>query len=420
MTARARALGVVVALVTAAQAGPSDAPATATIEFDAAIRRAIANNPTRRVALLEIARTQGLLAQATAALLPQVGTGGAYTRLEGDRFVNMTLFQAANSFDAAATLAMPIVDFNAYANRRRAADNVDTAAADGESTKRDIAIATARVYFAAFTAARFVDIAQHARDTARGHVDFAASRRRGGLGTELDLSRARTELATDEAQLASAQTSLARTQAALGVITGTDAPLAAGAAPIFDTHVGGGIAERADVLASRLHRDAADRSSELDWTLWAPTLRVAGDGFFTAPQLPPIPRFGYSLVFTLQIPIYEGGLRHGIHAQHEAELAQAREREIGVERQARSEIDVAETTLGRSRLARDAARDAAQLAARTLELATVGYQAGNTSELEVIDAERAARDTATQAAIAENDLREAELDLLAATGAFPR
>jgi outer membrane protein TolC len=39
--------------------------------------------------------------------------------------------------------------------------------------------------------------------------------------------------------------------------------------------------------------------------------------------------------------------------------------------------------------------------------------------LEVIDAERQARDAETQAAIAEDAAREARLDLLAAAGRFP-
>jgi outer membrane protein TolC len=54
-----------------------------------------------------------------------------------------------------------------------------------------------------------------------------------------------------------------------------------------------------------------------------------------------------------------------------------------------------------------------------LELANQAYRAGATSNLELIDAERRARDAATTAVIAEDAVRQANLDLLSAAGRFP-
>ncbi len=66
-----------------------------------------------------------------------------------------------------------------------------------------------------------------------------------------------------------------------------------------------------------------------------------------------------------------------------------------------------------------AAEDAARLANESLELATAAYRAGATTNLEIIDAERRARDAETSAAIAEDNARQARLDLLASSGRFP-
>jgi outer membrane protein TolC len=410
-----KSLAVAFALAAAGRAG-ADPPR---VSFDDAIRLAIAHNPTRRIAQLDIERTCALLVQASAALLPQVGAGATYTRLEGNRYVAMRRATAANSVMADATLDAPIVDLGAYAQRRRAEDQVEVSAAEAASIARDVAIATARAYFAAFVAARMVELAEHARDTARAHVDYTLERARGGVGNDLDVTRAQTELATDESQLASATTARVRAEAALAVITGSEGALAAGDEPHLEEREGRGVDARADVIAARTQREAADESKHLDWMLWAPTLRLGGDGFYAAPQIDPIPRFGYQLVVALQLPLYDGGLRRGIHDQHRAELAEARERETGTDRQARSDVATAEQAIGNARTARDAAHHAAELAARTLALATEGYRAGTSSELDVIDAERSARDAATQAVIADDDYRQAELDLLAATGAFP-
>ena len=66
-----------------------------------------------------------------------------------------------------------------------------------------------------------------------------------------------------------------------------------------------------------------------------------------------------------------------------------------------------------------AASDAARAANHALELANLAYQAGATTNLDVIDAERQARDAGIQVTIAEDAARQARLDLLAASGKFP-
>ncbi len=148
-------------------------------------------------------------------------------------------------------------------------------------------------------------------------------------------------------------------------------------------------------------------------------MHLTGDGFYSAPQVDPVPRFGYQILVTLSAPLYDGGFRRGAHEQHEAVHAEARERELGIERQASSEVRVARAALELAHAAREASHRAATAAARTLVLATTGYKAGTATGLEVVDAEHAALDAETRAAIADDDYREAQLDILAATGAFP-
>jgi outer membrane protein TolC len=66
-----------------------------------------------------------------------------------------------------------------------------------------------------------------------------------------------------------------------------------------------------------------------------------------------------------------------------------------------------------------ASRESARLARRAAELADLAYRAGATTNLEVTDAERRARDAETQVALAEDTARQSRLDLLLATGRFP-
>ena len=59
------------------------------------------------------------------------------------------------------------------------------------------------------------------------------------------------------------------------------------------------------------------------------------------------------------------------------------------------------------------------MAREALELSQLAYRAGATSNIDVVDAERRARDAETDAAVAEDASRRARLDLLAAAGRYP-
>jgi outer membrane protein TolC len=55
-----------------------------------------------------------------------------------------------------------------------------------------------------------------------------------------------------------------------------------------------------------------------------------------------------------------------------------------------------------------------------LQITTTAFEVGATTNLEVIDAQRSARDAETIATLAEDAVRRAHLDLLVALGRFPR
>ena len=65
------------------------------------------------------------------------------------------------------------------------------------------------------------------------------------------------------------------------------------------------------------------------------------------------------------------------------------------------------------------ARAAAQQASSVVDIVNVSYRAGVATNIEVIEAQKQARDADNIVAVAEDNVRRARLDLLAATGRFP-
>ena len=88
-------------------------------------------------------------------------------------------------------------------------------------------------------------------------------------------------------------------------------------------------------------------------------------------------------------------------------------------RQARSDVRTAFEAMRRADEALRSSREAEQYARKALDLANVAYRAGAATNIEVIDAERQARDAATQAEMAADGARQARLSLLVAADLFP-
>jgi outer membrane protein TolC len=65
------------------------------------------------------------------------------------------------------------------------------------------------------------------------------------------------------------------------------------------------------------------------------------------------------------------------------------------------------------------AQAAADRANQVVNITDVAFREGASTNIEVLDAQRQARDVETQAAIAEDALKRAQLDLLVALGRFP-
>jgi outer membrane protein TolC len=88
--------------------------------------------------------------------------------------------------------------------------------------------------------------------------------------------------------------------------------------------------------------------------------------------------------------------------------------------EARADVRLAQASVDSAHRALAAATRAAEQANEVLRITTVVFEVGAATNIEVIDAQRSARDAEAVAAQTEDALRQARLDLLVALGRFPR
>jgi outer membrane protein len=420
------------AAAAAAAGRPADTGEKVTLA--AAVQRALQRNPSVAIAAQEIERADALITQARAGWFPNLTGNGLYTRLDHDRLIrtvdnsgveHVNRVAAANQLSGNVQLTVPLVAAPAWTATGRAKSAKRTAEASATDVRRQVAQSTARAFITVVAQHRLVAGSETARDTAKAHYDYAHTRLQGGIGRAIDEVRAQQDLATVDTQLQANLARLALAREALGVLVGTDGPVDAvdavdlPAPPSMPEAVAGARTHRTDVRLLDMRVASAKRAAGDTWAYYMPYLAAVGTPFVQQPATLLQPQFGWQAQLVLTLPIFDGGLRNGIGRERDAVLAEARSNlEAGL-RQAQSEIRVNFEAMIRADLALTSARDAARLARRAMELATMAYKAGATTNLEVIDAARSARDADTAAAQAEDLSRQARLDLLVASGRFP-
>lgn len=406
---------------------PAAAQGIEAITLDEAVRRAIAANPSMQQAAAGILRAEALLQQTRALSLPSVAAT-LTTRVIGPvpEFAGQTIVPRSQ-LDTTLGLAVPLLTPTRWAERNQAQDQVAVSQRAAEETRRATAVATAEAYLSIIGLRQVVELNERARDNARAHFDYAQQRYEAGLGSRLNALRAQQELSTDEARVEEARLAVRRAQEALGVLVAADGPVDAAAEPVFEVPpallagpADEAIASRADVRLVVSQVAAAERVLRDSWREYLPSVT----SLFAPQVLTPSGLFSPSESWTFSVlaavPIWEAGERRGRKRERQADVDAVRAEAVGVERQAASEVRVGREAVESMERALASARAAAEQATEVVRITDIAFRAGANTNIEVIDAQRRARDADTGVAIAEHVLRRARLELLVATGQFPR
>jgi outer membrane protein TolC len=388
-----------------------------------AITTALARNPTAIVALDEIRRAESVLDQTRTGALPTLYGNGSFTQLDGARTFGSVVSQPASTFMASATLTVPIIVPKPWAQWSQASDQVEAARMSSLDTRRLVAVSVARAYLTIVAQKRVIDAAVRARETDRAHYAYAHQRYGGGVGNRIDEVRAEQQVQSDEANVQQQYVALERDREALGVLVGVGGPLDAEEpnlqAPSDPAQAMKDAEHRSDVLAADVRMRAAEHAIHDNWTDYSPYLTGTFMPFYSTPATVTYPTTGWEAQLLLTVPFYDAGLRYGQQKQRDVNRDEAQAELEATVRQARADVRTAFDEVKRADAALASSRRAAELARTGLELANASYRAGASTDIEVIDAERTARDAETAVAVAEDGARQARLDLLSATGRFP-
>lgn len=396
-----------------------------TVGFSQALERAIQRSPSMAMAQADVHRAEALLAQTQSTYWPQLNLNATVTQLDADRKVGDRIFAPATSNNANVQLSVPILALSRRAQASRAEDSVAIAKASADDVRRQVAQATARAFVSVVTQHRLVEVSENAVRTAREHEAFARDRFSAGIGSEVDVWRAAQELAASESQLASANGALARGREALAVLLGADHPVDARDLPEMASpdQIGRALSEtndqRTDLAMARTRLKTSERGVRDGWMDRMPSLSLTAQPFFQDPATVTQPTWGAQAQLVLSLPLWDSGQRRGQQDERVAMAEMARAQLDQIERTATGEVRGAFVALRHGDDALMAARKASEAAGKMLSLAQAAFQAGAASGLEMVDSEQRKRAADTAMAFAEDQARQARIELLIACGRLP-
>ena len=417
------------------QAG-SSAPLTLTLQD--ALARARKNSPEYRTALTEYGLAKEDRVQGRAALLPGVnydagflyteGNGTATGRYIGANGVHEYISQGNIHQDISL---QGIADYR----RTRAAEAVTRARS--EIAARGLVVTVVQSYYQFLVAQRKYATAQRAADQGQHFLDISQKLEQGGevahsdvikaqilsqqqqrdlQEAELEMERSRLELAVllfpnfnenftivDDLQTPEPLPGLAETQAA-AARQNPELRAAMGALQVARQEVAGAWSGFLPAL-------------KLDYFYGIDANRFAANQFDPASQLP-VRNLGYAATATLQVPVWNWGANRSRLKQADLRQEQARVELSFAQRQLLAKLHAlyAEAQAARSEL--DSLRQSAELAAESLRLTTLRYQAGEATVLEVVDAQNTATLTSNGFSDGQSRYRVALANLQTLTGNF--
>lgn len=414
-------LGVVLALGIVVSPLLATAQVVERMSFDDAIRRAAANNPTVQHAAAGILRAEAILQQVSARARPSLDASFAAEVVDPVSRFDGNSITPRGQISPSATFRAPLWAPVAWAQRVQATDQVRLAQGVVADVRRQLAVATADAYLAVIAQRRGLELNERARDNARAHFDYATQRFEGGLGSRLNMLRAQQELSTDEARVEDALLAIRRTQEALGVLVAADGPVDASDEPLFENVADASSLDlRTDLRLVAARQSAAERVVADSWKDRLPSVTALFTPQFSAPTGLFATSRSLRGSLVLAVPLFDGGSRAGQLLERTALLDAITAERAGLERQVSSEVRTAREAVRLAARAAERSQAAADQSNDVLRITDVAFREGATTNIEVVDAQRRARDAATAVALAEDALRRARLELLVATGRFPK
>ncbi|MDR7397712.1 MAG: TolC family protein [Armatimonadota bacterium] len=434
-----RVLTVLLLLWAVAPARAQAAPRR--LSFAEAATLAVQQNVGLRAAALDVAVAEAQLAQARAALSPQLSLTGSYAYLQqpGQTLTFPNPFAPA---PPTVTVHLPPPEPNVvllrlsaqyplYTGGRLDAQvalaeaNLRGARAVLERTKQQVVFQVQQAYLQLLLARENEAAARRAVASAEESVRVARARLAAGVAAPFDVLQAEVSLASAQQGLARAQAQVANAQAALAALVNlpldvaiepTDRLEARAVDGTLQEFVQRALRQRPELEELRARAQAARAGIELARSGGRPNVALAAQYDWSGPTSNVASSWSVTLAVTLSL--YDGGITE--QRVREAELRLQQLALLEAQTRQRVELEVRQAWLSLQQAGPElaAAERGVEQAREALRIARVRFEAGVGTSLELVSAQAQVAQAEVALAAARFNQNLARLQLLLATGSL--
>ncbi len=400
-------LALAAQLVTATLLGaPARAGTLRRVTLETAYRLAVKHSPSLEVLDHRVRQAEAARRGAWTPIKPTVGFSGSFTHYDQEIKVDFgdigipgvppmdpVVIQERNQFAFGLQATLPLFRGSAYPNIGVARTRVRLARQQRLRSRRDFLLQIAQAHYGMLGQKEAIKAIENKVRIDRRNVDASKARFAVGKVPRSEVMRADLVLTQDEQALTQQRNALSAARRELGILLGQPGKVDAirppeTAAPRGSARamVRRALRGRADYQATQTAVLLRSKAKSAVWWSFLPSLDLSwlyrwqqAAGF--ANQ-----RGSWQLVFNLNLPIYDGGLRYAQLREARARLAISRaERRAAAQRIERRIVRL-RAQLASAEAGLLASRKAVTLARTTAEDMNARYEAGTTIQLEVLDA----------------------------------
>jgi outer membrane protein TolC len=396
--------------------------ASALQPLDDFVASARVHNPRNQEVRASRAAADAQAAEAFARALPGLTAAATYTRNQWDVSFSGLAVLPRNELDAAVTLSVPLVDLAKFARISAAHRSAEASYHQQDATARAVEAEVVQLYYQLAADLALVAVARKALEVTRMDLKLTEAAAGAGTAAALDVARARAEVEQRSQQVIGAELAVSLTAQALTSRTGIRPEVATPPELVDDLHAEppldqflAGTSATPAVIAAAAGREAAQRNASAQRLALVPTLGAAlverytnATGFLNGNHE------AYAASLTLAWGL-DFGTGPAIRARN-AEVLAAKAREEEVRLTVGEAIEQAfrtiEADIARSR----SARAQSIASARAADIARARYRSGETTQLDLLQADRDALAAEVARIQADGDLLNARRQLRLASG----
>ena len=412
------------------------------LSLDQAYRLAIRHNPNIAMLRERVAQAEAARHRAWSALKPSASFQGSYTHNDQEividfsgmfpagitppsGFPSRSVYQLQDQFAFTVGASLPIFRGPAYPRLSAARTGIEVARLREVRSQQEFLLRVAQAYYQVVSREDAVKALETKLGVDRKHLTVARTRLEVGQAPRSEVLRADLVATQDEQTLLAQRNGVEAARRALAILIGVpDRPQverpAEPAAPSLSESemVATAQTARLDLKAADLSIRVARKSVEAVWMSFLPSLDLSWAYRWTEAQGFATNQGMWNLMASLNVPIYDAGLRYADLRDARSRLIEAREQQRALNLDIETEVVRLRSDLASAVAGVVSARKAVTLAHTTLEDMEASFQVGAATQLDVLDASQRLLDAELQLTSSLSNRDLSRLAILHALGRF--